>query len=228
MYQPTVNAWNQPENPQSAAATAQGNEEGDISHRPPNAFILYSQAMRSVVHQDNPSLSNTEVSRLLGQMWKEVSSEAKLQYKQRAAIAQEEFKREHPDYTYRKARRKRALNELLTKSTQGFPMNSFPGDPSMFNAGSIPPYYLQMLSQNNAQSGIQPGQLNQFGQFGQFGQVGQAGPVGQSGGLGLPNMSLPMGGANGPSQFQGGYGNATGYPGMSDPNQNSLYSFQGK
>ena len=40
-------------------------------------------------------------------------------------ILQEEFKKQHPDYTYRKARRKRALNELLTKSTHGYA--GFPG-----------------------------------------------------------------------------------------------------
>lgn len=102
------------------------NDDGDNARRPPNAFILYSQAMRSTVRQENPSLSNTECSRLLGKMWKEVPSEVKLQYKQRAAAAQEEFKKEHPDYTYKKARRKRALNELLNKSAQAYAF-----DPSM-------------------------------------------------------------------------------------------------
>lgn len=92
-------------------------DEGDNSHRPPNAFILYSQAMRSQAREENPALTNTEISRLLGKMWKEVPSEVKLQYKQKAASLQEQFKREHPDYTYRKARRKRALNELLSKNT---------------------------------------------------------------------------------------------------------------
>ena len=123
-------------------------EEGDTSHRPPNAFILYSQTMRSQVRQENPSLSNTEVSRLLGKMWKEVPNEIKLQYKQKAAAMQEQFKREHPDYTYRKARRKRALNELLTKSSNGlagFPMApGFPaGDMTQFQAPAMMPFGLQ-------------------------------------------------------------------------------------
>jgi transcription factor SOX7/8/10/18 (SOX group E/F) len=63
-------------------------------------------------------------------MWKEVPNEVKQQYKQKAAKLQEEFKREHPDYTYRKARRKRALNELLTKSAHGVAPAMYPqGDP---------------------------------------------------------------------------------------------------
>ena len=121
--------------PQNDAGDAQDMEEGDNAHRPPNAFILYSQAMRTQARQENPSLSNTEVSRLLGKMWKEVPNEIKLQYKQKAAAMQEEFKREHPDYTYRKARRKRALNELLTKSSTGFP--GFPIGNAQYPAGDM-------------------------------------------------------------------------------------------
>ena len=94
--------------------------EGSSARRPPNAFILYSQAMRTQVRQENPTLSNTEVSSLLGKMWKEVPNETKLQYKQQAQQLQEAFKKAHPDYTYRKARKKRALNELLTKSQMNY------------------------------------------------------------------------------------------------------------
>lgn len=147
MYGASANQWAMSQMPPPMPPQDGGEggdmEEGDNAHRPPNAFILYSQAMRSQVRQENPSLSNTEVSRLLGKMWKEVPNDIKLQYKQKAAAMQEEFKREHPDYTYRKARRKRALNELLTKSsTQGFqpfPMTAqFPGDMSSFPAGQQP------------------------------------------------------------------------------------------
>ncbi|KAK8894598.1 Transcription factor SOX-17 [Tritrichomonas musculus] len=148
-YDPNTPQWTQPQQAQVTEQEAEQNdmEEGDNSHRPPNAFILYSQAMRSEARQQNPSLSNTEVSRILGKMWKEVPNEVKLQYKQKAAKLQEEFKKNHPDYTYRKARRKRALNELLTKSTQGYPgsMPIFPGmDQMQFmmmqNANSMPGY----------------------------------------------------------------------------------------
>jgi transcription factor SOX7/8/10/18 (SOX group E/F) len=192
--------WNQGALPEPPAAE----EETDNAHRPPNAFILYSQAMRSQARQENPSLSNTEVSRLLGKMWKDVPSEVKQQYKQKAAFAQEQFKREHPDYTYRKARRKRALNELLTKSAQGF-AGPFPIDPAQmaFMAGA--PY-------------LMPGLYAQGG----------AGPGGQMP-AGLPNMGMPMGGAAGqpqiPQQFQG----MPGYPGIADPSQalpGGLYPYQ--
>lgn len=128
-------------------------EKEDNSHRPPNAFILYSQAMRSDAQRNNPTLSNTEISRILGRMWKEVPNEIKQQYKQKAAKLQEEFKKQHPDYTYRKARRKRALNELLTKSPNAFP-GPFPGAPGapdmsgMYQMmGGAPQMYPQMNQQ---------------------------------------------------------------------------------
>jgi transcription factor SOX7/8/10/18 (SOX group E/F) len=128
---------------------APADEDWENAHRPPNAFILYSQAMRSAVRQENPTLSNTEVSGLLGKMWREVPADVKMPYKQKASIAQEQFKRDHPNYTYRKARRKRALNELLTKNAQGFQIPVFGADPNLqaMMAGAANPYLAQMYGQ---------------------------------------------------------------------------------
>jgi transcription factor SOX7/8/10/18 (SOX group E/F) len=139
--------------------------DDDTSRRPPNAFIMYSQAMRASVRQDNPTLSNNEVSRLLGQMWKDVPPGVKLQYKQQASAAQDEFKLQHPNYTYRKARRKRALNDLLTKNTQGFAMPTFPVDPSVASGGFNPanPFWQQMYPQAALQGGLVPGQIPGLG-----------------------------------------------------------------
>ncbi|OHT01635.1 HMG box family protein [Tritrichomonas foetus] len=173
----------------SAAAAAMDMEDGDNSHRPPNAFILYSQAMRSKVRQDNPSLSNTEASRLLGKMWKEVPNEIKLQYKRKAAELQEEFKRAHPDYTYRKARRKRALNELLTKSGQNFGAMPYPN--ADYSA------YMQMMG--NQQQMQMPGQM-QPGQYPMMnGMAGMQMP-GQQMPQGMPGMQMQMPGQ--PAQGQ--------------------------
>ncbi|OHT16416.1 HMG box family protein [Tritrichomonas foetus] len=197
-YDPNAAQWAaQSTEPDRTAADL---DEGDNSHRPPNAFILYSQAMRSEARQQNPSLSNTEVSRILGKMWKEVPNEIKLQYKQKAAKLQEEFKKTHPDYTYRKARRKRALNELLTKSTQGYTGMQFISGNPMDQM-----QFMQMMqqSQNMGGAGFQMGAAGQMG-AGQMGaaQMGQQGqqPMMQ----GYPGM-----------QMMGGMPGATpGMPGM--------------
>ena len=177
-------------------------EEGDQSRRPPNAFILYSQSMRSQVRQENPSLSNTECSRLLGKMWKEVPNEIKLQYKQKAAAMQEEFKRTHPDYTYRKARRKRALNELLTKSSGGvaggFP-GAFPGT-------------------NFGQDGAWPNMSNMY----MPGLPGNTQSMNNMPSLsGMGNSSLPtgMGSAPAPGGFPGAPSSQAGFPGAGASSQ---------
>lgn len=149
---PAAAPWTQPAGIANEGPEIMDQEETDTARRPPNAFILYSQAMRGSVRQENPSLSNTEVSSLLGKMWKEVPNDIKIQYKQQASALQEDFKRQHPDYTYRKARRKRALNELLTKSTQGYPVlpnPAFPGQDLTQWSQMIYPY--QMTQQQQQQ-----------------------------------------------------------------------------
>jgi hypothetical protein len=177
--------------PDTTASTEQ-DADSDVSRRPPNAFILYSQAMRSTVRQSNPALSNTEVSRLLGQLWKDVPADAKLQYKQQAARAQEQFKQEHPDYTYRKARRKRTLNELLTKTNQGYPAG-FPNDPTM--AAMLNPANAYMM-QMYAQAGAGQGQ----------------GQVPGYPGMGMPMMPTPQGYPNLQGYTQLGDPNQNVYP----------------
>lgn len=175
--------WEQPQQFQQDGSEAAASEI-DNARRPPNAFILYSQENRAKVQQENPTCSNTEVSRLLGKMWKEIPNNAKLSYKQKAQALQEEFKRQHPDYTYRKARRKRALNELLTKSSQAFPpaLAPYSMDSAIYNQTmvGIPPYYQQnvmpnyQLQQQNGQiqsQGQQPLQTTiDYGQISSFPQ----------------------------------------------------------
>lgn len=206
-YDPNAQAWQQQQQQPSMDATNAGMagvnvedpEEGDNSHRPPNAFILYSQAMRSEARQQNPSLSNTEVSRILGKMWKEVPNETKLQYKQKAAKLQEEFKKAHPDYTYRKARRKRALNELLTKSAQGYPTLTNYGTPDQMAM-------IQMMSNNQ----MYPMMAQQAGQV----------PANFAAYAGMPGA--PGAGQQMPTQ-PGVPGLSMG---AMDPNQQQMYSAQ--
>jgi transcription factor SOX7/8/10/18 (SOX group E/F) len=188
---------------QSAPAGPSGDCElgldDEWARRPPNAFILYSQQLRTAVRQENPALSNNEVSRLLGKMWKEVSPDVKLHYKQQAAAAQNDFKQQHPNYTYRKAKRKRALNELLTKNTQGFPGGPFPTDPAMANQAysAANAYFSQICAQGTPHGGFPTGQMPQYG---------------------LPNAGIGQ-----PQGFPG----FAGYPGLGDPNA-SLYQMPPK
>lgn len=204
-FDPNAQQWAQQKQPQAQQfqqmiptelPNEANDEETDNSRRPPNAFILYSQAMRTQVRQENPSLSNTECSRLLGKMWKEVPNEIKLQYKQKAAALQEEFKREHPDYTYRKARRKRALNELLTKSPAAFaPVpGGQPGFPDMSQ---------WQMGQPGAMMGMPNFQFGMMGQGAQQQQTQQDSSIPQTQQqIGLTGFPIGMGGAQGMQQQQ--------------------------
>eukprot|EP00980_Cylindrotheca_fusiformis_P003133 scaffold721_cov131-Cylindrotheca_fusiformis.AAC.23 len=56
--------------------------------RPMSAFLKYSQTRRAKVKEDNPDMSNTDVSRLLGEMWRNASSRERSPY-----VEQEERER---------------------------------------------------------------------------------------------------------------------------------------
>lgn len=48
--------------------------------RPMSAFLKYSQKRRTRVKQENPDMSNTDVSRLLGEMWRNASAADRAPY----------------------------------------------------------------------------------------------------------------------------------------------------
>lgn len=50
----------------------------------PSAFLLYSQENRPMVKKKNPHLNNTDISRLLGQMWRRAPPEVKEPFQTRA------------------------------------------------------------------------------------------------------------------------------------------------
>jgi hypothetical protein len=48
--------------------------------RPMSAFLKYSQTRRNVVKEENPDMANTDVSRLLGEMWRNASPRERAPY----------------------------------------------------------------------------------------------------------------------------------------------------
>ena len=52
---------------------------------PVNSFLLFSNENRKTLQRQNPLLDNTEISSLLGQKWRRLSSGEKLAYKEKAA-----------------------------------------------------------------------------------------------------------------------------------------------
>src|SRR5688500_14472613 len=77
-----------------------------------NSFMLFSHEMRPSLQEQDKALTNNDISCMLGQMWKEMSEEAKKPYIEEALSIKDVFNAAHPDYTYTKSPRKRQKGKL--------------------------------------------------------------------------------------------------------------------
>jgi hypothetical protein len=108
------------------------------SRRPPNAYILYCLEKRAELRMIHPNLPNVEISRMLGVNWKCLDESDRRPYKERARSMQADFKQQHPDYKYDKARQKRQAHETLVQHNRQ-PVGA------LELAGLDPAVYLQFL-----------------------------------------------------------------------------------
>ena len=74
--------------------------------RPMNAFMVWSSIERKKLAEREPKLHNTELSKRLGQMWKNMTEEDKKTYRAEADRLKTKLMEEHPDYKYRPRRKK--------------------------------------------------------------------------------------------------------------------------
>jgi len=72
-----------------------------------NAFILFSNEMRSVIADENPHLSNAAVSVLLGQRWRDMAPTDKTCYVAAAKKIKDDFVASNPDAVRRGTSRKK-------------------------------------------------------------------------------------------------------------------------
>ena len=75
--------------------------------RPPNAYLLYSEAMREQIKKENPNIKPNELTKLIANKYKNEPKEVLQQYIDLAKKKQEEFKAQHPDYQYSRASTKK-------------------------------------------------------------------------------------------------------------------------
>ncbi|RAL06396.1 HMG-box domain-containing protein [Aspergillus ibericus CBS 121593] len=68
--------------------------------RPPNAFILYRQHHHPKLKEAHPSLSNNEISVILGKQWKAESEHIRVEFKALADELKRKHAEAHPDYQY--------------------------------------------------------------------------------------------------------------------------------
>jgi len=85
--------------PPTVSTTTSSRRRNDIL-RPPNPFILYRQEHHSKVLAEHEGISNTEISKIIGKMWKEESEEVKNKYKEKAQEMKRRHKLMYPDYRF--------------------------------------------------------------------------------------------------------------------------------
>lgn len=76
--------------------------------RNPSAFLLFSQSKRKILKANNPSLKNTDISRVLGDMWRKTSDEEKRPHLERESREREKYKEDMSQWKEEQQVRKKA------------------------------------------------------------------------------------------------------------------------
>ncbi|XP_055524534.1 transcription factor SOX-10 [Wyeomyia smithii] len=74
--------------------------------RPMNAFMVWAQAARREMSKQEPKLQNSEISKDLGKMWKNLAPDDKKPFIEQAEKLRMTHKSQHPDYKYQPRRKK--------------------------------------------------------------------------------------------------------------------------
>jgi hypothetical protein len=80
--------------------------------RPMSAFLKYSQNRRAMIKEQNPDMGNTDVSRLLGEMWRNASEAERRPY-----IEQELVERAEYNETMKKFREEQARRDVSSRTS---------------------------------------------------------------------------------------------------------------
>ncbi|KAL6424834.1 hypothetical protein ACFW04_010035 [Cataglyphis niger] len=112
--------------------------------RPMNPFMVWSSERRKEIAKENPRMHNSDISKQLGEEWKNLSQETKQIFIDKSHQLREEHKKLYPGYRYRP--RKKVQTVLLKSAQESFylPANYINGHPS-----PMPFNYISSTFNNN-------------------------------------------------------------------------------
>jgi len=66
--------------------------------RPKTAYLYFSEKVRPEIREENPELKMTEISKIIGEQWKQASPQSKLEYTKKADKDKARYKEEMEEY----------------------------------------------------------------------------------------------------------------------------------
>ncbi|XP_030369368.1 transcription factor SOX-9 [Scaptodrosophila lebanonensis] len=118
-----------------ASAKAPSDRKKEHIKRPMNAFMVWAQAARRVMSKQYPHLQNSELSKSLGKLWKNLKDSDKKPFMEFAEKLRMTHKQEHPDYKYQ-PRRKKARALQATNATAATTDGEVPATTTPTNTAS--------------------------------------------------------------------------------------------
>lgn len=113
--------------------------------RPMSAFLKFSQTRRPQVKRENPDMSNTDVSRLLGEMWRNAGQTEKKPYIEREMLERAAYKA-----TIKKWREDQAHIDAASRSSQqSLPQNTERVEECLQNCDRVPSEVCRPVLQDN-------------------------------------------------------------------------------
>ncbi|XP_017065646.2 transcription factor Sox-10 [Drosophila eugracilis] len=104
-----------------ASAKAPTDRKKEHIKRPMNAFMVWAQAARRVMSKQYPHLQNSELSKSLGKLWKNLKDSDKKPFMEFAEKLRMTHKQEHPDYKYQPRRKKARVMPAQQSGEGGSP-----------------------------------------------------------------------------------------------------------
>lgn len=95
----------------------------DAPKRPMSAFLMFSKESRKEVKENNPHVSNTDVSRLLGEMWRNFPKDKKARFEDKEKIERQKYKEKMRKWREEKAQEENAARHSREEVSPTFHQN---------------------------------------------------------------------------------------------------------